>query len=144
MDFYFDKLAGLNNDELMTEIQNLHTKLTKMNPQSPMTLQIQEMIRNAQTEYNERLIVDRLKDKPTEEVLEIGEIETVVVTPDYSEEEVQIALAQHFSGDKISRRKKEMAERDEKIKKQIEHEKSLRPKKLDEKAKEIINQVDKP
>ena len=75
---------------------------------------------------------------------EIGEIETVVVTPDYSEEEVQIALAQHFSGDKISRRKKEMAERDEKIKKQIEHEKSLRPKKLDEKAKEIINQVDKP
>ena len=37
-----------------------------------------------------------------------------------------------------------MAERDEKIKKQIEHEKSLRPKKLDEKAKEIINQVDKP
>jgi len=144
MDFYFDKLAGLNNDELMTEIQNLHTKLTKMNPESPMTLQIQEMIRNAQTEYNERLIVDRLKDKPTEEVLEIGEIETVVVTPDYSEEEVQIALAQHFSGDKISRRKKEMAERDEKIKKQIEHEKSLRPKKLDEKAKEIINQVDKP
>lgn len=144
MDFYFDKLAGLNNDELMTEIQNLHTKLTKMNPQSPMTLQIQEMIRNAQTEYNERLIVDRLKDKPTEEVLEIGEIETVVVTPDYSEQEVQIALAQHFSGDKISRRKKEMAERDEKIKKQIEHEKSLRPKKLDEKAKEIINQVDKP
>lgn len=144
MDFYFDKLAGLNNDELMTEIQNLHTKLTKMNPQSPMTLQIQEMIRNAQTEYNERLIVDRLKDKPTEEVLEIGEIETVVVTPDYSEEEVQIALVQHFSGDKISRRKKEMAERDEKIKKQIEHEKSLRPKKLDEKAKEIINQVDKP
>ena len=139
MDFYFDKLAGLNNDELMTEIQNLHTKLTKMNPESPMTLQIQEMIRNAQTEYNERLIVDRLKDKPTEEVLEIGEIETVVVTPDYSEEEVQIALAQHFSGDKISRRKKEMAERDEKIKKQIEHEKSLRPKKLDEKAKEIIN-----
>ena len=144
MDFYFDKLAGLNNDELMTEIQNLLTKLTKMNPQSPMTLQIQEMIRNAQTEYNERLIVDRLKDKPTEEVLEIGEIETVVVTPDYSEQEVQIALAQHFSGDKISRRKKEMAERDEKIKKQIEHEKSLRPKKLDEKAKEIINQVDKP
>ena len=144
MDFYFDKLAGLNNDELMTEIQNLHTKLTKMNPESPMTLQIQEMIRNAQTEYNERLIVDRLKDKPTEEVLEIGEIETVVVTPDYSEEEVQIALAQHFSGDKISRRKKEMAERDEKIKKQIEHEKSIRPKKLDEKAKEIINQVDKP
>lgn len=144
MDFYFDKLAGLNNDELMTEIQNLHTKLTKMNPQSPMTLQIQEMIRNAQTEYNERLIVDRLKDKPTEEVLEIGEIETVVVTPDYSEEEVQIALAQHFSGDKISRRKKEMAERDEKIKKQIEYEKSLQPKKLDEKAKEIINQVDKP
>ena len=144
MDFYYDKLAGLNNDELMTEIQNLHTKLTKMNPESPMTLQIQEMIRNAQTEYNERLIVDRLKDKPTEEVLEIGEIETVVVTPDYSEEEVQIALAQHFSGDKISRRKKEMAERDEKIKKQIEHEKSLRPKKLDEKAKEIINQVDKP
>ena len=105
MDFYFDKLAGLNNDELMTEIQNLHTKLTKMNPESPMTLQIQEMIRNAQTEYNERLIVDRLKDKPTEEVLEIGEIETVVVTPDYSEEELQIALEQHFSGDKISRSK---------------------------------------
>ena len=144
MDFYYEKVQNLNNDDLMTEIQNLHNKLTKMNPNSPMTLQVQGMIRSAQQEYNERLLVDNLKDKPTEEIINIGEIEEVVYTPDYSEAELHIALAIHYSGDKISKRKKEIAERDEKIKKDLEYEKSLRPKALDQKAKNIINQVDKP
>ncbi len=143
MEFYYDKLSNLNNDDLMTEIQNLHNKMAKMNPTSPMTLQLQDMIRSAQTEYNERMIVEKLKDKPSEEIINIGEIEEIVYQPDYTEEQVNLALVQHFSGDKISKRKKEIAERNAKIKESEERERKLRPKKLDSKAKDIINKVDK-
>ena len=138
---YYDKLTGLNNDALMNEIQGLHNKLAKINPQSSMIQQLQDMIAMASNEYNERMYAERMKDEEMSETIEIGEIESVAYIPDYSDEELFIEITQHYSGDKISQRKKEIAERNEKIRQQEEEANKLLPKKVSKETKSIIDDI---
>ena len=135
---YYDKLADMSDDALMAEIQTLHTKLLKINHQSKMTDQLRAMIDIASVEYNERMITRRYDNEKLSDVIEIGEIEEVVYTPNYSDNELVTLIVSHYSCDKISQRKKQKEEREDKLKKEME---TARGVTVDSTTKGLLNEL---
>lgn len=136
LDFY-DKISEMSDDALMAEIQTLHNRLLKINHTSKITDQLRSMIDIASVEYNERMIARRYENQNLSEVINIGEIEEVVYTPDYSQQELISLIVSHYSGDRISQRKKQKEERESKLKKELDTARNT----VDSATKNLLNEL---
>ena len=111
-DYYF-KVDGMNNDQLLTEMETLRKKQFNVKTDTPIWFQIQDMIDFCTQEYQARVMRERLKNEKSSDVMDIGEIDSVDYTPDYSERDTFVEMLSFYSGDKISKQQ-------EKIKKATE------------------------
>ena len=99
---YFDKLQGLKEQELRDEITMLNTKFYALVKDTPIRQQIGHMLDMARDQL---IITVAQRSQPKEpEVLEIGEIEEKVETPDYTEKELITYFKRFYSGDKSSQK----------------------------------------
>jgi len=104
MDDYFLKIQELKEDDLFEEIKKLNTKLYSVNEASPMFQQLKSMLDMCNERQNDIMMAYRLKSDKTPDVLEIGEIESVVYTPEYSEQELLTTLTNFYSENKESKK----------------------------------------
>jgi hypothetical protein len=86
MDYYI-KLTTLDKDKLLSEIEHISDKLFKCKPGSSVHQQLLQMYGEAQQMYEEKLFVER-QGQQADTAMDIGEIDSVVITPDYSDEEI--------------------------------------------------------
>jgi hypothetical protein len=77
----------LDQSKLLDKITELNKKLFNINQRSPVFNQLRGIISEAQQVYSEKLAVDRYNAQNEErsEVINIGEIESEVYTPNYEE-----------------------------------------------------------
>lgn len=94
---YYDKVHSMSDDKLVEEIQNLYKKLSVINAQSPIYNQILDMLSTAESTYHERLTVNRIKNKSGSSVIEIGSVDESVYTPDYSTDELLLAVVSQYT-----------------------------------------------
>ena len=103
MDDYFLKIQGLKEEPLFEEIKKLNQKLYQMNPNSPMFQQVKDMLSMCKERHKDIILEYKEKTDKTPEILEIGEIESVVYTPEYSEQELLTSLTNFYSQDKTTK-----------------------------------------
>jgi len=99
---YFDKLQGLKESELLDEIAMLNKKYYSILKDSPIQHQLGNMIEMAQQQLNMVVAQRQKKDEP--EIMEIGEIEEKVETPDYTKQELITYFKRFYSGDRPSQK----------------------------------------
>jgi len=83
---YYDKYSSMNEEKLLDEIEELNKRLFKIRGNSPIRSQLLDMIHTAENFYREFQSTRRVKLENT--VINIGEIESSVNTPEYSSIEV--------------------------------------------------------
>lgn len=97
------KFQGMRLDKLHDEIRSMNERRFKMQPGSQVYQQLGQMIQMANQIAQEKQMVEnfnqRQKDKPDSEIINIGEIEETVYTPDYSTEELLNILVQEYRED---------------------------------------------
>lgn len=103
---FFEKVHEMNEDKLIEEMQNLNKKLFSIKKEGGIRLQIENMLSIVQDRYNTLTALKRLEADKTPDVLNIGEIEEVVVTPDYTDQELITYFSNFYSGDKVSSKQK--------------------------------------
>lgn len=97
---YFDKLQGLKESELRDEITMLNTKFYALVNDTPIRQQIGNMLDMARDQLNITVAQRQRKDEP--EIMNIGEIEEKIETPDYTKQELITHFKRFYSGDKSS------------------------------------------
>lgn len=97
MEDYYVKVNTMAEDKLVDEIQNLYKKLMVMNPNSPMYDQLLHMVETAETAYQEKIYMNRFKDKNTSGAVDIGVIDEVINTPNYSAKELLLAVVSQYT-----------------------------------------------
>ena len=95
MEDYYSKVYNLPEDKLVAEIERLNKQLFKMSGNSPMYNQLLEMVRTAQTAYDELAFRQRVKVEEAK-VIEIGTIEHEVIIPDYNTETLLTAIVDQY------------------------------------------------
>ena len=98
---YFDKLQGLKEQELRDEITMLNTKFYALVNDTPIRQQIGHMLDMAKDQLTVVVSQRTIKEEP--DILEIGEIEEKIETPDYSKQELITYFKRFYSGDKSSK-----------------------------------------
>jgi len=96
MDDYWQKVQAMNQDKVLTEIESLTKRLYQLNEASPIWNQVKGMLDDAQERYRDLMAhqINEMDNIP--DVLNIGEIESVVHTPDYSKEELLTNIAKFY------------------------------------------------
>jgi len=135
-DYYF-KIDAMSNDQILTEMETLRKKQFTVKSETPIWYQIQDMIDFCSQEYQARVMRERASNDKSSDVMDIGEIDSVDYTPDYSERDTFVEMVSFYSGDKISKQQ-------DKIKKATERmTKSLAPQPVPVKRTEPINNPSK-
>jgi|TARA_R110002153_G_scaffold209467_3_gene362008 hypothetical protein len=101
-DDYFFKVQHMTEDQLLTELQKLNTKLYSFTSETGLRLQIEGMINLVSDEHQARMATRRMEADKTPDIIEIGSIEEFVTTPDYSKKELITHFSNFYSGDPIS------------------------------------------
>jgi uncharacterized protein (DUF2252 family) len=83
---YYTHVQSLSEGDLVTEIEKLTKRMIATSPSSPIFSQLESYLAMARDAYNDILYTQRIKNEST--VMEIGEIESIESTPDYSKEEL--------------------------------------------------------
>lgn len=105
-DDYFFKVQQMNEDELLTEMQKLNTKLYSFTSETGLRLQVEGMLNLVTQEHQARMMSRRMAQDKTPDIIELGEIEEVVHTPDYSKTELITHFSNFYTGDDISSKNK--------------------------------------
>lgn len=84
----WEKYQSMKIDDLLTTIQDLNKKLFKMKEGTMVYSQLNAMINNAEQALQDKMALERIKGQPGSEVMNIGEIDSVVETPIYSDKEL--------------------------------------------------------
>jgi len=135
-DYYF-KIDDMSTDKILTEIETLRKKQFTVKSETPIWYQIQDMIDFCSMEYQARIMREKVKNEKSSDVMNIGEIDSVDYTPDYSERDTFVEMVSFYSGDKISKQQ-------EKIKKATDRmTQSLAPQPVPVKQVESINNPSK-
>ena len=92
---YYDYVNRLNEGKLVAEMEKLNKRLFKTNPTSPIYTQLTNMIQMANEAYNDILSSQRIKAE--DKVLDIGETDHVVYTPDYTREDIVNAYIEVYT-----------------------------------------------
>lgn len=97
------KFQSMSLDKLHDEIRALNERKSKMRPGSQIYHQLGQMIQMANEIAREKQMVEnfnyRQKNKPDSAVVDIGEIQENVYTPDYSGDELLNILVQEYRED---------------------------------------------
>lgn len=93
---YYSHIYGLSEDKLVAEIEKLNKKLFSINPSSAMYNQLLDMLNVAQTAHGEMQYVRRIKDT-SDKIIEIGEVSEHIVTPNYSSDELLVAVVEQYT-----------------------------------------------
>ena len=96
MDNYWEKIQTLNEDKLFEESKNLTTKLYAISKASPMYNQLQDMLEMINERQRDLVLLAREENDKTPGVLNIGQIDAVVHTPDYSKAELITYMAKFY------------------------------------------------
>src|SRR6056300_116668 len=100
---FFDKVQNMDSDKLFEEIKTLNEKLFKMSENSPMRHQVMDMI-NVCNQRQSDLMAHQIEElDKTPDILDIGEIESVVYTPEYSEQDLLTTLSNFYTQKKIKK-----------------------------------------
>ena len=98
MSDFFDKVQAMEStDKIFEEIKTLNEKLFKLNEASPMWQQVKGMIDICHHRQQELMAHQMEELDKTPDVLEIGEIQSQVYTPEYSEQELLTTLTNFYS-----------------------------------------------
>ncbi len=93
---YYSHIYSLTEDKLVQEIEKLNKKLFRISASSPMYGQLLDMINTAQTAHAEMQYVRRVKDH-SDKIIEIGEVTEHIVTPNYSSDELLVAVVEQYT-----------------------------------------------
>ncbi len=104
MSDFFDKIQNMNSDQLFEEIKKLNDKIYKLNESSPMWQQIKEMINLCHARQGELMAHKMEELDKTPDILDIGEIQSEVYTPEYSEQELLTTLSNFYSKKKETKK----------------------------------------
>ena len=127
----------MSTDKILTEIETLRKKQFTVKAETPIWYQIQDMIDFCTMEYQARIMREKVKNEKSSDVMDIGEIDSVDYTPDYSERDTFVEMVSFYSGDKISKQQ-------QKIKKATDRmTQSLAPQPVPVKQVEPINNPSK-
>jgi hypothetical protein len=96
MDNYWEKIQTLNEDKLFEESKNITTKLYAISQASPMYNQLQDMLEMINERQRDLVLLAREEINKTPDVLNIGQIDAVVHTPDYSKAELITYMANFY------------------------------------------------
>ncbi len=90
----------MSPEKLLDKITELNKRLFKMNQRSPMYNQMRAIIAEAQTVYQEGLQMARFEAQESgrDEVINIGDIESEVYTPDYGDTSVLDTVVKSYTG----------------------------------------------
>jgi hypothetical protein len=83
---YYTHVNELSEEKLILEIEKLTKRMYKTDPGSPIFAQLQSYLDMANSAYQDRMYSLRIKNEDT--VMEIGQIESTVIEPDYTKEEL--------------------------------------------------------
>ena len=92
----------MSPEKLLDKIQELNKRLFKMNNSSPMYNQMRGIIQEAQHVYQEHLAMSRFnaQEEERDTVINIGDIESEVYTPDYNDNTVLDTVVNSYIGGK--------------------------------------------
>lgn len=86
---YYSHVNSLTEDKLIEEIQKLTKRLYAARPGTPAYTQLTTMLDQANEAYTDCMYRARFKTEAEEsKVINIGEMESVDYTPDYSKDEL--------------------------------------------------------
>ncbi len=92
---YYAHVLEMNEEKLVLEIEKLTKRIVATNPTSPIFNQLKSYLDMANSVYNDRQVARRVKTEDT--VLDIGEMESVEYTPDYSKKEILEELVKTYT-----------------------------------------------
>ena len=95
-----EQFEQMTPEKLLDKITELNKRLFKMNQRSPMYNQMRAIIGEAQAVYQEGLAMAKFNAQNDErdEVINIGDIESEVYTPDYGDATVLDTVVKSYTG----------------------------------------------
>lgn len=95
-----EQFEQMTPEKLLDKITELNKRLFKMNQRSPMYNQMRAIIGEAQAVYQEGLMMSKFnaQNEERDDVINIGDIESVVYTPDYNEKTVIDTVVNSYIG----------------------------------------------
>lgn len=100
---YFIKINQMPSEKLHEEEKRIYDLLFRMSEASPMFAQLQDMLDQVQ-EVKHELQVRKQYENARDQVIDIGKIEEVVYTPNYSSDELMTAVVQLYLSKKETKR----------------------------------------
>ncbi len=105
MSDFFDKVQAMEStDKIFDEIKKLNDKLFRLNEASPMWQQVKGMIDICHHRQQELMAHQMEELDKTPDVLDIGEIQSHVYTPEYSEQELLTTLTNFYSKEEVTKK----------------------------------------
>lgn len=96
---YYSEVNAMTEEKIGDEIQRLTKALFRMNPDSPMFQQVQSMLDMAQEAQLDKMYLRKYKDKPVDQALEIGTINSEVKELDYDDQQMLNAIVTAYTRD---------------------------------------------
>lgn len=93
---YYEKVHNMKEDKLHEEVKKINDQLFKTSTSSPIYNQLLSMLDTAQSALDEKMLISRIKEQK-DTVVNIGEIESTVIEPDYSREEILNAVVTAYT-----------------------------------------------
>lgn len=92
----WQKYLNMDQGKLLDEIQKLRTKLMLLRPGTSMYNQLLGIIETADTVYQDKMSIARLKANETPDVIELGKVESEIVEFE-SKEELTLAVIDSYT-----------------------------------------------
>ena len=102
---FFDKVQGMDETELTNELTILYKKISTIQRDGGIRLQIQNMIDIVKDRYQTLQMLKQNEKDKSPDIIEIGTVQEIVHTPDYSKDEILTHFSSFYSGDKVSEKK---------------------------------------
>ena len=93
---YLEKLEGFTEEQCLAEFEKISNKLHAVPYGSQTYKGLVQLYEQAQMVYNEKKYIQNYNMNKSEDIIEIGEITTSVVEPDYSATELVNAVVQSY------------------------------------------------
>jgi hypothetical protein len=105
MSDFFDKIQAMDStDKIFEEIKKLNERLFRINEGSPMHEQLQGMIETCHMRQTELFAGQMEASDKTPDVLDIGEIQSTVYTPEYDEQNLLTTLTNFYSKETVTKK----------------------------------------
>ena len=94
----WEEYQNMSTDKLMAEIEKMNKILFRLNGGTPMFNQMQDMIALANQVMQDKFAITRLEsDENANKALNIGEIESEVIHPEYDKDVLNLVATSYVS-----------------------------------------------